>query len=532
MGILKKLILQAVLSGVILLTLSGLGGLWLKLALDDFSDVNSQGLSQLDLASKTMQVFSQVELSLFNAVYSEDPSVARSSAVQVVKISSELEELFQQSREYQFAQSELNTLLAQHEKMTPLRMQVVIKSRKGQREEALETFKTLRSDLSAIKGSALAYREAVQTGINAKKSEIEHQLTRLLIVAAVAMTLLLVLQGIGVWLNARSIVSRLQFVKSWTNEISNGHLENKSLDALGRDEVGQMAKSLEAAVQRLSSTIHDVTGQCITLDRASSQVSLVSNTIESNAEQLLLQAGAMNNIFASLQNASNSTMHLLSSAGQTVSDSKLQIDQSGELLQTLSSQTQQLQAEMSRCNQRAESLQKSIERVAGFSDEISKISGQTNLLALNAAIEAARAGDQGRGFAVVADEVRRLAESSHKATKHIDSLIKEIAEGMRNTMDSLDGTQRFLSRFAEVAEQVEINGQSLKSKNDRVVQTFEEVTSSNQSCLSQVSDIHASVIAMQELLTQTAQLKNDLQTVSQHTLQSMEVLKQSVSNYS
>ena len=65
-------------------------------------------------------------------------------------------------------------------------------------------------------------------------------------------------------------------------------------------------------------------------------------------------------------------------------------------------------------NDRVSELSKAAARIGDVVELINTIAGQTNLLALNATIEAARAGEAGRGFAVVASEVKALAEQTDR----------------------------------------------------------------------------------------------------------------------
>jgi methyl-accepting chemotaxis protein len=83
-------------------------------------------------------------------------------------------------------------------------------------------------------------------------------------------------------------------------------------------------------------------------------------------------------------------------------------------------------------NDRVSELSKAAARIGDVVELINTIAGQTNLLALNATIEAARAGEAGRGFAVVASEVKALAEQTAKATGEIGQQISGIQGATRS----------------------------------------------------------------------------------------------------
>ena len=118
-------------------------------------------------------------------------------------------------------------------------------------------------------------------------------------------------------------------------------------------------------------------------------------------------------------------------------------------------------------------INESTKKITNIITVIREIADQTNLLSLNAAIEAARAGEQGRGFAVVADEVRKLAEKVTKATRDVETLIKEtentVSYGVE-TVNRLVNSNNFVNREAG----------SIKDYTDNLASAIEEQNASMQ----------------------------------------------------
>ncbi|WP_298269843.1 methyl-accepting chemotaxis protein, partial [uncultured Bradyrhizobium sp.] len=105
-------------------------------------------------------------------------------------------------------------------------------------------------------------------------------------------------------------------------------------------------------------------------------------------------------------------------------------------------------------NDRVSELSKAAARIGDVVELINTIAGQTNLLALNATIEAARAGEAGRGFAVVASEVKALAEQTAKATGEIGQQIAGIQAATQESVGAIKEISTTIERLSEISSTI------------------------------------------------------------------------------
>jgi methyl-accepting chemotaxis protein len=285
----------------------------------------------------------------------------------------------------------------------------------------------------------------------------------------------------------------------------------KKVTASSNDEIGDMAKYFNMAVEKMNALISEI----------HKQASAISESGTDLAGNMSTTAAAIGEISANIRSVRNQTVNQAASVTQTDATMK-QIAGSLELLTERierqaasvtqsSSAIEQMLANISSITQtlaksatNVEELAAASEKGKGDLDEVStrlrevaresqglqeissviqQIASQTNLLAMNAAIEAAHAGDAGRGFAVVADEIRKLAESSGTQAKTISTALTNITDAMGAISES---TEAVLAQFAGINERVG----EVSDRENLIRATMDEQAAGSKEILNAIGELN------------------------------------------
>jgi methyl-accepting chemotaxis protein len=140
-------------------------------------------------------------------------------------------------------------------------------------------------------------------------------------------------------------------------------------------------------------------------------------------------------------------------------------------------------------NDRVSELSKAAARIGDVVELINTIAGQTNLLALNATIEAARAGEAGRGFAVVASEVKALAEQTAKATGEISQQINGIQGATQESVNAIKEISGTIERLAEISSTIAAAVEEQGAATQEISRNVQQAARGTQEVSSNIIDV-------------------------------------------
>ena len=362
---------------------------------------------------------------------------------------------------------------------------------------------------------AVAAESVKQSGV-AEEAQIEHETidmiasTEHLILAIASGSL--VLGILLAWLIGRAISKPVIGLCAGMRELAEGNFE-VVLPGLGRgDEVGDMAQAVEtfkvkaeqkaraeaeakaqqdqlAARQRKADMIKLADTFEAAVGEIVETVSSASTELEASASTLTTTAERAQEITTMVAAASEEASTNVKSVASAAEELTSSVTEISRQVQESARIANDAVDQARKTNDRVAELSKAAARIGDVVELINTIAGQTNLLALNATIEAARAGEAGRGFAVVASEVKALAEQTAKATGEIGQQISGIQAATQESVGAIKEISGTIERLSETSSTIAAAVEEQGAATQEISRNVQQAAQGTMQVSSNITDV-------------------------------------------
>jgi len=339
----------------------------------------------------------------------------------------------------------------------------------------------------------------------------------------------------ALWVSRNAIVAPLSRLGGTMKRLADGDLSTTIDGANRKDEVGDMARTVEVfktnaiaqrrleekertelvaretrsrQIESLTRGFEDVVATMLdSMTGATHQLEATAAAMNTNAEQTASQAAHV----GESTNRASSNVQAVASAAEELSASINEI--SRQVVQ--SSQTARTAAdEAETTNGIVKGLAENSSKIGEVINLINDIASQTNLLALNATIEAARAGDAGKGFAVVAGEVKHLANQTARATEEISGQIGAVQNATSEAVKAIGYIVTRIGEINHIADAIAAAVEEQSAATREIARNVQEAARSTEDV---VGNIHAVNTAASETGTAASLVLASSQGLSTQT---------------
>ena len=410
----------------------------------------------------------------------------------------------------------VRTALAAYQAQLKVTLDAVERAKSQQLTESADKLRDVamksRNAAEALQASVRAVADRLNQRVeeNSKASEEEYASTsRTLIALAIAGVIGGVFFGFlvgqyGVAKPIRAIVDLLQ-------QLAKGDY-NVEVDGTDRaDEVGDVAKTAlvfkenglakirmeeeqkAAEAQAAARRRQDMLTLASQFEQAIGEivdtVSSASTELEASASTLTSTAERSQELATSVAAASEEASTNVQSVASATEEMASSVNEISRQVQDSARMATDAVGQARSTTERVSELSKAANRIGDVVELINTIAGQTNLLALNATIEAARAGDAGRGFAVVASEVKALAEQTAKATGEIGQQISSIQTATQDSVNAIREISGTIERLSEISSAIAAAVEEQGTATQEISRNVQQAALGTQQVSSNVSDV-------------------------------------------
>lgn len=218
-------------------------------------------------------------------------------------------------------------------------------------------------------------------------------------------------------------------------------------------------------------------------------VSSASTQLEASASTLTSTAERSQRLATTVAGASEEASTNVQSVASATEEMASSVGEIGRQVQESARMAGDAVGQARATTERVSELSKAAARIGDVVELINTIAGQTNLLALNATIEAARAGEAGRGFAVVASEVKALAEQTAKATGEIGQQISGIQMATNDSVGAIKEISSTIERLSEISSAIAAAVEEQGAATQEIARNVQQAAQGTQQVSSNITDV-------------------------------------------